>query len=544
MITAMAKFRVWARNKYAKVRAWFYSKFRTVAQFFARLWSFLLTHWKWGAGAVAVFGIPAVFYYRDIIAGEAGYTTPLIEMTGMSPGVRFFRDFMVGVAAFVGLVLAGLRVAAMDTQAQTAVDNTNIEKQKVQAAEISSFRKQFASAEKMLTEKATAQSARITGMNTMGDLVKKSPKEFAERAVKTLIVYIKSYAQETAKSPTQNTFWYPELQGKKEIRLLGDDVKTAFMVLNEILLNKSAREEVQDDVLDFSHQDFSNLSFWEVRLGHYTRWIETNFRGSFLYYSSFLKGAHFWRADFQGANLQHSGLVGAHMAGAILTEAKLSYAQMQGAILANADLRGADLSRADMDGVQLGSAKLQGADLSHAQLNKDHGSNRHAFLGNAKLEGANLEGASLRKADLQGACLYGVNLNADLWGANLKRAEFGDTYMPDVEFETGKELPPEVKEAMNGKIWDSVFIDSWREGIRKRPEDAEWDLSKYKDPHALAGILRIFAKPGVFHPGGMNLRRQVRQLLDDGKLPQGMPEELVEWLEGIDIKTGMHSDGK
>lgn len=541
MITAMAKFRVWARSKYAKVRARFYPKFRTVAQFFARLWSFLLTHWKWEVGLVAAFGIPAILYYRDVIAEAAGYT--MTAQGGMSPGIRFFRDLMVGIAAFAGLVIAGLRVAALDSQAKTATEEFGLAQNRL-------LSDRFAvAAELMGKENNTGKpaiSSRISGIYILESLAKKAPTDFVEQAVKNLIAYVKGHAKQTAKR-------MPSEEGmRNELHMLGEDVKVAFAVLNNILCDAEMSKMVARDILDFSHQDFSWLNFSEgqVNLAHYKKWAGTNFEGAFLISSNF-ENADLTATNFGEANMQHVRLKGAAMpyatlnkallTHAVLTQANLREAQIEKATLCYADLRETSLISANVSGSDLSGAKMQGANMFNALFVKaDDGT--QTSLSGARLDGANLHQANLTGVNMAHANLWGADLSeSKLSGVDLSGAKFGGTQMFDVVIDESV-LSESVKAAMNENIWHSG--GAWTKGIEGCYDDIDWNLEECEDGHALVGVLSNFAQQYETDIGekALNLRRQVRELFDDENLPEDTPLSCRIWIERIDPETGAHPD--
>ena len=553
MITAMAKFRVWARSTYAKVRARFYSTFRTVAQFFARLWSFLLTHWKWGAGAVAVLGV--VLVYGGIvplptipnishIAQMLGYTATVVETaeengvmvtvrttSTSSPEGRFVREAIIALTTLVALGIAGWRSYAFFRQYKTAEDRL-LNERFTAASELMAKENNFGN---------PAIAARISGMYIMGKLAKEAAKEFAEQVVVNLIAYIKEHAQKTAKE-----------QKDKMVRMLGEDVKVAFAVLHDILSINEIKARIDETLLDFSHQNFSRLILdaSQIKLEHYNNWTGTDFRWANLSGAVFNNKAIMAGAKFNFAVLNNARLEGVNLQYAEMENAFILQAKMQRVDLFGADLNSAVLVGAYLQGANLSMATLQGADLTDAQLNETN-DKKPTILERAHLEGANLDDTNLSGANLCGAYLQGAFFGAVLCDTYLLGAKFDSTYMSK-STNKGGELPEKVKAAMNGRIWHSGA--SWASGIHERSLGASWNLEQYKNNHALGGVLRNFANASAFDvlvpewvvgagEESKNIRLQARELLDTKKWPQDavtVPWDWREWLRELNPLTGGH----
>ena len=538
----MAKFRVWARSTYAKVRAWFRDTWNSVAQFFTRLWSFFLTHWKWGAGLVVVLG---VLYGRETIAKAVGYTTPLIEITGMSPGVRFFRDLMLGVVALIGLYIAWLRATALDSQSKTATEEFALAQNRL-------LSDRFATAAELMGRENRAGepaiASRISGIYIMESLARDAADKFAEQVVKNLIAYIKDYAQITATSQLKKD------KQTIQLRMLGDDVKVAFMVLHNILDDKAIRCHTNSDIVDFSHQDFSGLVLdaSTVQLKHCKNWAATKFIGASLHETNFVRanltGADFSNTELHKTKLERADMSYAHFNGATLESADLRDAvlrevKMRNIILRDVDLRGANFERADLTDAKTFRARMQGCHLSNAILER-------SCLQNAHLEGADLTQASLEDADMQNACLQGALLEkAKLRGAKLLGAQFRDTCLSGADLDD--DLPDQVLSSMDKKVW-FLSDEQWAQKINMRPRHS-WELEKYWDGYALAGVLDNFA--GAYGHGFPNIPAPVDKefesireaavalLFDyDHRLPSNMPENWRAWVEEIDPATNMHPD--
>lgn len=499
----------------SKVKEWLRARWKRGA-----IVEWLCAYWGWvlAVGAVVV----VAFYWRVDFACWIGYTA---TEGGLNPGARFFRDVVIGVAAITGIAIATWRTAAFDRQVKTAEDNLKLSEKRMLNERLT------AAMELLIKENkdgSPAISTRVSGIHIMESLAKNAPLEFVEQVVKYLIAYIKGHAQLTA-TPVLEKGKTPDV-----LRMLGEDVKVAFAVLHNILSIKTIKDGIDDAILDFSYQDFSwlNLGYPHVNLRHYKKWTMANLTSSYLFYAD-LKGASFLGATLKGAKLHR----------AILTETNLSHSKMAGVNLWKSDLRGAKLNDADLSGSDLHWANLQGAKLIRTTFQDIWENEERASLEFARLDGARLEGVILRDARMHEACLRGVVIldfnskSTDFRRVDLTKAHFGETCI------SCRDFPPAglsgMKAAMDGKIWHSGA--DWAQGIKERPADAEWDLTQYKDGYALAGILDNFAKEKNEKFNSINLRKQARKLMDDGKLPKDMPQEWREWLANIDPATGLHS---
>lgn len=545
----MAKFRVWARDKLAKVRAWFRNQWNSVAQSFTRLWSFLLARWQWGAVSVAVLG--GVLIYGGIlplptishIAQMLGYAATVVETAEengvmvtvrttftSSPEGRFLREAIIALAALVALFIAGLRSYAFFRQTETAESRL--------------LNERFALAADLMTKETAGRkpkpaiAARINGIHIMEALAMQNPKEFSEKVVINLISYAKDHAQKTAK---------PSLRDDKT-RLLGEDVKSAFTALHTILNNKET-PAMSDDILDFSHQNFSRLILDEsqVNLSVYKKWAKVNFQGSDLRCATFHKESNLWGANFIQANLRGAILSGARLDDAVMTEVCLVNAEMREASLGGADLRWADLSGACLQNANLTAARMQGSDLSLAVFCGE-GEEADISLMWAHLEGARIDkSVNLRGVRAAFTHFGGAILHADLRGATLSQASFDGTDMCKAQLDG--DLSEEIKSRMDGKIWhDNV---AWAKGIKERPQGEKWNLAKYDDGYALAGVVRNFAEVsthlsrwmGDVGEDAKNIRLEALKLWSDGNLPPDTPDKWCEWISKVTPEGG-HPDDK
>ena len=165
----------------------------------------------------------------------------------------------------------------------------------------------------------------------------------------------------------------------------------------------------------------------------------------------------------------------------------------------------------DMRGAILSLSDLRGVDLSHAKLQK------------SVLREINLQAAKLEYAELQGA---------NLSGAKLLYADFSEA-----ELDADTKLPLGLSE----KIWHSGQAEFKKRKIESRSWDAEWDLSPFSDSaDSLVSVLREYANYYIVLSGTENqklrakkLRQAARKLQKDGKIPEGLPQNVRSWLSEI-----------
>ena len=478
--------------------------------------NFFRRRWPWVVGALALTLAISVFLCRDWLAMYLGY-----EKTDLSPGARFLRDLFIGIAAILGIAMAGWRNFALDRQSKAAQEQAKIGNQQAQHDRDRIADERFSDAVKLLAQKDAenkpAIDARIGGIYSLQTLAKNRIKEYGAQVVKMLIAYIKQNAQLTAQPPLK------ENETPKEARALGEDVKTAFNVLQQLL---AAREQdstewdkppygikLSDQDLSFSGQDFSrlDLSSGQVFGLHHYIWNHANLQGAKLLWA-YLQGAKLWVANLQGANLWGANLRGANLTRAHLQKTNLSRAYLEGADLEWAHLQDASLSEAHLQGADLSRTNLQGADLSDAQLQ------------GAKLSGVELQGVDLSRTNLQCVGLLGAKLD------------------------DATELPPDL----SGKIWH--FGQSELSNIASRSPDAEWDLTPFLHPsYALVGVLQNYAlrygrrfigSTGEDLMRARKLRLAARKSLDEKKLPQDFPQDWRDWLGEIESDGSHPNDPK
>ena len=401
------------------------------------------------------------FLCRGTIAMGIGYA----DADGLTAGARFFRDFMIGFAAIIGMALAAWRNYALDSQAKTAANQYKL-------AEDRMLSERFALAAELMAKSIAdvpVIAMRINGIHIMEGLALKNPEDFAEQVVKSLIAYIGDNAQLTAMPPKKDGI----IAAKP--RILGADVKAAFVVLNTILDNTDIKELIPKRALSFSYQNFSglNLNLEHVSLQHYQYWIRTDFRGADL------RGAHFYGVDSTNQ--------------AILRAAKFQGANLRGTNFLNVNLRdarlNADLSGASFDDVDLSGAKLRGARLD--------------------------ETTCLIKTDMSCASVEGAILNAEFEAGTTLEASYGATIMTNAHIKVP--LPDNVKQSMNGRIWHNQDY-SWAGDIAEYPQNPDLQLEQW-DCYALAGVVRNLEQFDHLD-GADDILKKARELLrEEGKIP-------------------------
>ena len=501
--------------------------------------NFFRRRWRWIVGALVLYFI--VGDWPAVSLGYAETVTQTViengkpvdkEMTSwLSSSAQFFRDWrdvLIGITATIvfvmtlwrkitAFVMTLWRKIAPNRQPKAARERAKIDNLQAQHDRDRIAGKQFSNAVKLLAQKDTENKpvidASIGGIYSLQTLANNHIAEYGAQVVKTLIVYIKQNAQLTAQPPLK------ENETPQKARALGEDVKTAFNVLEQLL---AAREKdsaewnkppdgikLSDQDLSFSDQDFSWLDLSSGQVGglHRYIWSQVNLQGAKLLWAH-LQDAKLRDAKLQGANLWGVNLRGAYLARAELQGANLARAYLHGATLFRANLHGADLARAELQGANLSWTELQGVNFRHAKL---HG----ASLSEAQLQGANLSWAELQYADLSAAKLN------------------GETTLPSI--------------LLSGKFWHSGQPELL--GIVSPSLDDEWNLTSFLcSSYALVGVLRNFSVQhnGEFFIEGSeqvtyakNLRVAARKLLDEKKLPKDFPQDWRDWLNEIKL-DGSH----
>ena len=416
--------------------------------------------------------------YFDTLADFFGYG----ETDGLSAGAHFARNLALALLALVGIVMAAWRNLEMSRQADAAQKQIKNESNRIAG-------ERFSDAVKMLAQNnegsKPAIAARVGGIYALQSLANNYISQYAAQVVRILVAYVRENAQLT-KIP------YKE---KSDMNFLGEDVKAAFAVLAQLLDGRDEspekKFELSDNDLDFSECDFSRLCLNDRQ-------------------ASGLRHYKWQRADLQGSDLRGSDFRGSDLQCADFRKARMYDAQLQGT-----DLRGANL-----EGALLHSADLRGAELKVGSTGE-------------KPVPTNLRGAALRYADLRGADLQGgtVLFATDLSRADLSGAKLENTNLRDVNL-SGAQLP----NLSSNQVMHSGQPEL--KGVKsiEMSSDPKWYLETYRDcPYALAGVLCNF------HIDYRGLRKAMRKLLDDNKLPPGFPDILRKWLEKVDL-TGSYPD--
>ena len=506
----------------------FSSAFDSACNFFCR-------RWRWIVGALILLcALILYFFFGNYLAVFLGYAETVTETviengksvdkettSWLSPSARLLRDSFIAIAAILGIVMAGWRNFALDRQSKAALEQAKIGNLQAQHDRDRIASERFSDAVKLLAQKDAenkpAIDARIGGIYSLQTLANNRIEEYGAQVVKTLIAYIKQNAQLTAQPPLK------ENETPKEARALGEDVKTAFNVLKQLL---AAREKdsaewnkpadgikLSDQDLSFSGQDFSRLNLSESQVGglHRYIWSWVNLQGANLLWAH-LQTANLRGANLQGAYLWAALLHSANLSGANLQNTNLSRASLQGTDLSGANLQDAEFARTNLRGTNLSGANLQGANFTHAQL-------QGANLSKAQLHGTNLSGAELQYADLSAAKLS------------------DETILPS---------------NLSGKIW---HFEQWKSPkIDSLSPDAEWDLTPFLHPsYALVGVLRNFSmrhrryEEFFIERSGRAIRAKklritARKLLDEKNFPRNFPQDWRDWLSRIKSDGGHPDD--
>ena len=499
------------------------------------------------------------------------------EKTDLSPGARLLRDLFIGIAAILGIVMAGWRNFALDRQSKAAQEQAKIGNQQAQHDRDRIAGEQFSNAVKLLAQKDAknkpAIDARIGGIYSLQTLANNRIEKYGAQVVKTLIAYIKQNAQPLLPKETRasdkflsNLVMGPSpdsgvmnARSPQEARDMEEDVKAAFKVLEQLLADREKDSTEWDKAhtgvqllgedLNFSGSNFSWLDMSGIPISRLYRykWNGVNMQGARLAFANLqnanltfanLQNADLWlanlqnaklsRARLQGANLTEANLENAGLVSANLQSANLAYAILQNAGLVSANLQSANLTEANLHNANLNSAILQGARLKMAILQNAilmTANLEGVVLARAKLERANLRSAKMQGADLGDAIMQNANLThaqlqgaslleADLRGANLSEADLQYADLSYAELDDKTVLPGNL----SGKIWH--FGQPKLSDIIPLPWDAEWDLSPFSHSgYALVGVLRNFALPhGIAHAKNERVMRAKKLRLAARKL--------------------------
>ena len=319
-----------------------------------------LNHWKkWAGGICLLILVAAAFMFSDFLAKLAGYGAELPEgdkktYSEMTPGARFFRDFIVLVVAVIGIAMAAWRAIMFDRQTKTGEERL--------------LRERFATATELMAKEVAGKPAiasRVGGINIMDEVANAAPDIFLIQTAKTMVAYIIDNAQATAIPPLSKDKTLPD-----KARILGEDVKAAFRVLNNLGKTRIGTDHASS--LDFSYVDFSYLDLREMHVTglHRFKWAYAD-----------LSGANLEGADLHGANLMMARLHGTNLPMANLEGASLRGAQLQGANLASVEadastvwdltnLSFASLRHAHMEVRDWTAVIFYATDLSHTSIKK------------------------------------------------------------------------------------------------------------------------------------------------------------------------------
>ena len=248
-----------------------------------------------------------------------------------------FRNWMLGITPIGAAIFWYLRNQVLKQQADAGDRQVEIDR-------IRLTDEQFSDAVKLLSQndengKPTI-AARLGGIFVLEKLANSLVLEYGAQVIKTLVAYIKENIQLTAKP------LLAENKKMKEARPMGEDVKTAFDILDKLLgahkLEAIEQFGLSIDNFDFCGHDFSWLHLFRVR--------SIDFRNCMLL----------------GIDMQSADLLGSDLRGA-----NLSYAKLQKTMLRETKLQGVMLERAKLQGADLSGAKLLYADFSAAELDAD-----------------------------------------------------------------------------------------------------------------------------------------------------------------------------
>ena len=257
-----------------------------------------------------------------------------------------FRNWIMGFAAIVSTVFLCMGNWRVKQQADAGDGQAKTDR-------IRLTDERFLDAAKLLSKNdkngKPAIAARIGGIFALEKLAKSSDSKYFEQVVKTLVAYIKENIQLTAKPPLA------ENKTPKKARFLGEDVKTAFGVLDTLLgthkLETMEHFGLSNEDFDFCDHDFSWLDLSFVRGIDFCNYgsIDVDMRGAKLLY-----------LDLRGAILSHAKLQKSILRKANLQGVKLEYAYLQGADLSGTNLLYADFSEAELDRKTILSSEWSG----------------------------------------------------------------------------------------------------------------------------------------------------------------------------------------
>ena len=253
-----------------------------------------------------------------------------------------FRNWMLGITPFGAAIFWYLRNQVLKQQAdagdrQAAAGDKQAETDRIRLTD-----ERFSDAVKLLSQNDEngnpAIAARLGGIFVLEKLANSLVSEYGAQVVKTLFAYIKENIQLTAKPSLA------ENKTPEKVRSLGEDVKTAFGVLDKLL--GAYKQKTMED-FRLSNPDFDFC-------GHDFSWLFLSPVGSIGFCNCVLfgvdmRGVRLSSCDFRGAGLLQAKLRESFLQGANLQGARLTYAKLQGADLSGTKLLYADFSRAELD---------------------------------------------------------------------------------------------------------------------------------------------------------------------------------------------------
>jgi len=247
------------------------------------------------------------------------------------------------IAGFIGLVMAGIRTAALHRQANTAQRESDLNAQKHQS-------EAFATAIEQLGN--TNFAVRLGAVYALEALAK-SAHDLHGPIFETLCAYIRNKAPEPKKDQEANK---PNVVVQAILTVIG---------------RRDPARDPEDFRLDLLETDLRKCDLSE---GHFE--------------NALLTATHLAGANLREARLEGASLMGTHLEGT-----DLGHAHLEGADLLNAHLMGAHLRGAQLEGAVLWIAHLESASLADANL---EGAMllEVTFNGQTNVRGADLRGAS------------------------------------------------------------------------------------------------------------------------------------------------------
>ena len=164
--------------------------------------NFFCRRWRWVVGTLILLcALILYFFFGNYLAVFLGYAETVTETviendksvvkkttSWLSPGARLLRDLFIGIAAILGIVMAGWRNFALDRQSKAAQEQAKIGNQQAQHDRDRIAGERFSDAVKLLAQKDAenkpAIDARIGGIYSLQTLAKNRIKEYGAQVVK------------------------------------------------------------------------------------------------------------------------------------------------------------------------------------------------------------------------------------------------------------------------------------------------------------------------------------------------------------------------